>query len=165
MLQKKEMDQLDKGWTKIMIIWIAMLSSLVVYFVVCKMIEDQLTIIMAGSQLEVLKYALFGIAALTLLGAYLFRKFMMGKIARTVNGSAFQSDIHPAISKYIPVCVVVMAFSESVGIYGMVLFLISKDLVSLYQLMILSAIAMVVFRPKKEELIYIAEQMKSGDSA
>ncbi len=31
MLQKQELDQIDKGWAKIMIIWIALLSSLVFY--------------------------------------------------------------------------------------------------------------------------------------
>ena len=78
--------------------------------------------------------------------------------------SAFQSDTHPAVGKYLTVIVIVTAFSESVGIYGVVLFLISKDALSLYQLMILSAIAMVVFRPTKEELIDVAEKMKAADS-
>jgi hypothetical protein len=31
---------------------------------------------------------------------------------------------------------------------------------SLYQLMILSAVAMVIFRPRKEELIEMVEKMK-----
>jgi hypothetical protein len=44
----------------------------------------------------------------------------------------------------------------------MVLFFISKDAVSLYQLMILAAIAMIMFRPKKEELIEVAEKMKAA---
>lgn len=161
MLQKQELDQIDKGWAKIMIIWIALISSLVFYLVICKAVENQVPVSKEGPQLEVVKYALFGISALTLAGAYLFRKFLMNNVARSVKGSVFQSNTHPAVGKYLTVIVIVMALSESVGIYGMVLFLISKDAVSLYQLMILSAIAMILFRPKKEELLAVAEKMKS----
>ena len=165
MLQKQELDQIDKGWAKIMIIWIAMLSSLGIYLVVCKVIENQVPVSMESPQLEVFKYALFGVSAMTLLGTYFLRIFMINQISRPGKGSAFQSDTHPAVGKYLTVIVIIMALSESVGIYGMVLFLISKDAVSLYQLMILSAIAMFLFRPKKEELIDVAAKMKSADSA
>jgi len=162
MLQKQELDQIDKGWTKIMVIWIALIGSLLFYLVICKAVENQVVVSMEGSQLEVFKYALFGMSVLTLAGAYLLRKILMEKIARPIQGGSFQSDTHPAVGKYLIVIIIVMALSESVGIYGMVLFFISKDLVSLYQLMILSAGAMVVFRPRKEELIGMVEKMKSA---
>ncbi len=163
MLQKQELDQIDKGWAKIMIIWIALLSSLGIYLVVCQVIGNKISVSMEGAPLERFKYALFGISAMTLLGAYFFRKSMIHKISRPVVGTFSQSDIHPAVAKYLPVIVIILALAESVGIYGMVLFLISKDAVSLYQLMTLSGIAMIYFRPKKEELIDIAEKMKSVD--
>ena len=161
MLQKQDLDQIDKGWTKIMIIWIALISSLAIYLVVCKAVEGQIPVSMEGSQLEVLKYALFSISVLTLAGAYLLRNFLIGKIVQPVKGDAYQSGTHPAVGKYLIVIIIVMALSESVGIYGMVLFFISKDSVSLYQLMVLSAAAMILFRPKKEELIDVAEKMES----
>lgn len=163
MLQKQELDQIDKGWAKIMIIWIALLSSLGIYWMVCQVIENQIPVSMEGSQLAVFKYALFGISAMTLLGAYFFRKSMIHKISRPDPDPSSQYSTHPAVSKYLPVIIVVMALSESVGIYGVVLFFISKDVVSLYQLMILAAIAMVVFGPKKEELIEVAEKMKAAN--
>lgn len=163
MLPKQELDQIDKGWPKIMVIWIAMISSLVFYLVICKAVENQITISMESSRLEVLKYAVFGISGMMLVGGYFFRKLMMNQIARPIKGSAILSNSHPAVGKYLSVIVVIMAVSESVGIFGMVLFFISKDSVSLYQLMFLSATAMVGFRPKKEELIEVAEKMKSAN--
>lgn len=164
MLQKQELDQIDKGWTKIMVIWMALLSSLMIYLVVCKFLENQIPVLMKGPQVEILKYALFGISALTLAGAYFFRKLLMNIAARPVSATAVQFNIQSAVGKYLTVIIIIMALSESVGIYGMVLFLISKDSVSLYQLMVLSAIAMLAFRPKKEELIGQAEKMKSANS-
>lgn len=160
MLQKQELDQIDKGWTKIMVIWVALLSSLGFYLVICMAVGNQIPVSMDGSQLEVFKYALFGISAMTLLSTYFFRKFMINKISRPLQGAAFQSETHPAVAKYLTAIIIVMALSESIGIYGMVLFFISKDAMSLYQLMVLSAAAMILFRPKKEELIEVAEKMK-----
>jgi len=162
MLQQQELDQIDKGFTKIMVIWIALIGSLLFYLIICKAVESQIQLSMEGPQLEVLKYALFGMSAMTLLGAYFFRKLMLNKISLPAQGSSFQSDSHPAVGKYLIVIIIVMALSESVGIYGMVLFFISKDSVSFYQLMVLSAVAMFVFRPTKEELIGVAEKMKSA---
>ena len=83
-----------------MIIWLALLSSLGIYLVVCKVIEKQIPVSMEGSQLEVLKYALFGISALTLVGAYFFRKLLLKNISRPVQGAGFQSDTYPAGAKY-----------------------------------------------------------------
>jgi hypothetical protein len=143
-----------------MVIWVALLSSLGFYLVICMAVGNQIPVSMEGPRLEIIKYALFGISVLTLAGAWLFRKLLMGKIARPVNDSSFQSETHPAVAKYLIAIIIVMALSESVGIYGMVLFFISKDTMSLYQLMILSAAAMILFRPKKEELIDIAKKMK-----
>jgi hypothetical protein len=162
MLSQQELDQIEKGWAKIMVIWIALLSSLAFYLVICMAVGNQIPVSMEGPQLEVFKYALFGISVMTLAGAYFFRKLLIKKIARPVKETAFQSHTHPAVAKYLTAMLIVMALSDSVGIYGMVLFFISKDAVSLYQLMILAAIAMIMFRPKKEELIEVAEKMKAA---
>ena len=164
MLQKQEIDQIDKGWAKIMIIWIALLSSLGIYLVVCTVIENQIPVSMEGAPLERFKYILFGISALTLVGAYFFRKLLLKNISRPAAEGVGMAGLHPAVSKYLTSIVIIMALSESVGIYGVVLFLISKDAVSFYQLMSLSAIAMVIFCPKKAELIGVAEKMKSAGS-
>ncbi len=164
MLEQKELDQIDKGFTKIMVIWISLIGSLIFYLVICKTVENQIHVSMEGSQFEIFKYALFFISAMTLLGAYVFRKFMINRISRPRQEAAVQSGTHPAVGRYLTAIIIIMVLSESVGIYGMVLFLISKDAMSLYQLMILSAIAMVFFRPRKEELIEMAEKMKSGNS-
>ena len=38
MLQKQEMDQINKGWPKIMIIWVALMGSLGIYLAAAAMI-------------------------------------------------------------------------------------------------------------------------------
>ena len=120
MLQKEELDQLDKGWATIMIIWLALLGSLGIYLVVCMVIGDQLTISMAGPQREIFKYALFGIAVMTLFGVYFIRKLLLKNIAE-MPGTGRQTSSHPAVGKYTVVIVIAMALLESIGIYGVVL--------------------------------------------
>jgi hypothetical protein len=163
MLQKQELDQINKGWTTVVIVWIALMTSLGIYLVVCKAVEGQIPVSIDAGQFQSLKYALFGISALTLAGAYVLRKFLITKATRLFNPTAFPSGAHPAVAGYLTAIIVVLALAESVGIYGMVLFFIGGDAVSLYQLMILAAAAMIFFRPKKVELIEIAEKMKKID--
>lgn len=52
--------------------------------------------------------------------------------------------------------IVTLALSESIAIYGLVLFLIGKDPMDLYLLILISAAAMLIYRPKKEEVIHLS---------
>lgn len=67
---------------------------------------------------------------------------------------------HPAVGRYTVVIIILAALSESIGIYGVVLFLISKNSLVLYQFITISAAAMIYFRPRKEELLQLASTMK-----
>ena len=78
MLQQHELDQIDKGFTKIMIIWIALLSSLGFYLVICKAAVNQVVVSMAVSRLEVFNYSLIIMSALRLACSYLLRKILIG---------------------------------------------------------------------------------------
>jgi hypothetical protein len=88
------------------------------------------------------------------------RKFLLnpersgGRPARTTSAQ------HPEITKYTTVVVITSALLESIGIYGVVLFLLARDTRLLYQLLMISAAAMIYFRPRKEKLLALAEQMK-----
>jgi hypothetical protein len=53
-----------------------------------------------------------------------------------------------------------MGLSESIGVAGVVLFYLFKDSATLYQFLIFSSIAMFYFRPRKEELLQVAVEMK-----
>ena len=64
MLEKSEAEQLDKAWTITRIIWGALIGSLAVYLLVCKIIEDQLKLV-ADFPLETMKVVFLGIAVVT----------------------------------------------------------------------------------------------------
>jgi hypothetical protein len=67
---------------------------------------------------------------------------------------------HPAVARYTVIVIITSALLESIGLYGLILFFIAKDSLSLYQLLGLSAAAMLFYRPKKEDLLALAERMK-----
>jgi hypothetical protein len=48
--------------------------------------------------------------------------------------------------------------SEAIGIYGLILFLLGKNQNDLYLLTALSAAAMTLYFPKKEEVVNLAER-------
>jgi hypothetical protein len=45
------------------------------------------------------------------------------------------------------------AMSESIGIFGLVLFLLAKNPTDLYLLILISAAAMLIYRPRKDDVI------------
>jgi hypothetical protein len=172
MLDDAELQKLNKGWPVILVIWGAILFSLAVYLVVCYMVEDQLTFITFGPDfpLETFKFILYGISVLTLVAAYHLRKAMLkvrgGRSIFAPTHKQTAPNQHPALGKYVTAMIIALALSESIAIYGLVLFLTFRDWLALYQLITLSAAAMIYFRPRKEEILELAVAMRGNrDSA
>jgi membrane protein implicated in regulation of membrane protease activity len=69
---------------------------------------------------------------------------------------------HPAATRYQTATILSTAFLESIGIYGLILFLMSGEFITLYAFVIVSAIALLYFRPRFEELEKLAIDMKQA---
>jgi len=159
--EQEDVKRLMSGWRVVLMIWGAILASLGVYLIICLNIGTALQVNIAPDfPITTVKYALFGVACVTVLAVYVLRKFLLNPDRSGGTPARTTSAQHPAIPKYTTVVVITSALLESIGIYGVVLFLLAKDTRSLYQLLIISAAAMIYFRPRKEELLALAEQMK-----
>ena len=164
MLEKDEREKLDKGWIQIIIIWGALFASLGVYVIVCIIMDKQGNgPTRINSQFDTLEMALYFVSLITLFFTNFIRKKMLS-VKDTAVSNIFSKKIsshqHPAIAKYNIAIIITSAMSESIGIYGMVLFFIGQGFQVLYSFIIVSAAAMYYFRPKKEELLKLATQMK-----
>jgi hypothetical protein len=164
MLEKNETEQLDKGWTIIRILWAALFASLGIYLLVCKFAEDQLRPMGPDFPFETMKNVLFGVSILTFFIAGTIRKALLkssdcGSAPALFRNPSSQVQ-HPAVGKYITAIIVAMALSESIGIYGVVLFFLSQDSMTLYQFITMSAISMFYYRPRKEEFLEVAAEMQ-----
>lgn len=162
-----EKRQLDKNEKEILknsmrinwIIWAAMLLSLVVYVLICHLFKDDLWgVVDVGGRLNMLKYALFAIAIVEFVIIYFMRKVILTSTQTTQYTNA--------TGQYTTAVIVSLALAESIGIYGLVLFFLGSDFTTLYIFNALAASAMIIYRPKMDELkkLYFTMTQNRGEN-
>lgn len=143
------------------IIWAAMFGSLLIYVLICHQFGDEIRRT-AGLNipLDLVRNGLYGVAISTLILTRFLRKFMLagppGSSAPTSSNPPPRSSQSSSIGKYATSMVVSLALSESIGIYGLVLFFLGESFRTLYIFIGISALAMFLYRPKREELETLA---------
>ena len=147
----------EKGFRVLWIIWAAMLGSLFIYVFICHQWGDQLRPTMSPNfPLDLMRKILYGIALFTLLLTHFVRKLILVRRAREtqpVSSLAPGTTNQPTLlAKYSIAMIVSLALSESIGIYGFMLFLLGDSFQTLHIFIGLSVIAMFYYRPKREEL-------------
>ena len=70
-------------------------------------------------------------------------------------------DQPPVIGKYTSAMLLSLALSESIGIYGLVLFFLGDSFQTLYIFIGISALGMFNYRPKREEIEKFAVAMQT----
>ena len=157
MVEAAERGAIKKGLRVLWIIWAAMLASLLIYVFVCHQIGEEIRRTASPDfSSGQLKNILYVAVIVTLFLTYFLRKLILS--------SRFISSDHKLIkpetdsnqplflAKYTKAMIVSLALSESIGIYGLVLFLIGDSFQTLYIFTGISAAAMIFYRPKKEDL-------------
>ena len=54
--------------------------------------------------------------------------------------------------------IVSLAMTESIGTYGLVLFILGKNQLDLYLFVLVSASTMLVYRPKRDEIVSLTQE-------
>lgn len=155
MLKEQEKRQLDRGWLVLNMVWGAMLMTLAAYLVLFLFFGDRFpTAVTRDVPLQTLRNAFLALSVATLIGTRYLRSFMLKKIKKPVAAPppGGNSPLHPVAAKYTTIVVISLALGESVGIYGVVLFLVGRSVSDLVIFIGLSAAAMIYYRPKKEEM-------------
>ena len=139
------------------IIWGAMVGSLVIYIVICNLFGDQIRQpIRPEFPLVLLRNIFFGVSAIALIAAHFIRKFILSRPSGTVGSvSPFKPSPQEQVmiyGKYLSTMIISLALCESIGIYGLVLFILGSSYKTLYGFMIISAIGMFHYRPKREAI-------------
>ena len=166
MVEREEMEIIDKGWRNINIIWVAMLVSLAFYLFVGIYMQDKTSIgkDFPTDALRNVRITLYIVSVITLILIKYIRKSILtqkwgGKFIKS-HQPAVGYNQYPAIAKYHAANIVSIAMSGSIGIYGIILCLLGKNLIDLFLLIFVSAVAMLYFRPQKTELISLAKELK-----
>ena len=147
---------IENGMRTLWIVWGAALISLFIYLVVTHLLGEEIRHNQNPNfPLSLMRNILLGIGIATLFGAYFLKKIIVDQASRTaINTPDDQSISDPTqiIAKYITATIISLALCESVGIYGFVLYILGDNLQTLYSFIGLSAVAIIYYRPKKEEL-------------
>ena len=167
MLKPEESKAIDKAMRTLWLIWAAMLVSLLMYVFIChqpgvgfKNVGE------SGFPIGLLRNIFFGAGAAAWLMAFFMRRSMLSVRAGISKQKPVERmvkwDAPPYIAKYATAVIVSLALSESIGIYGFVLFLLGSGFKTLYTFIGISALAMVFYRPKREEMEKLAMAYKQA---
>ncbi len=177
MLNDDEMRDIEKGFKAIRLIWVMMLISLAVFIIIGNVIGKEGTIVgnnKPGEGFLLIGYILYAIGAIILVVVYFIRraitnrKSVISRIAgfmSTTGGSTIMAsggNPRSAVGRYLVGIIICSALIEAIGIYGLIIFIINADFLSLYLLIGVAAAAYLYFRPKKQELIDLAMQIKEN---
>lgn len=162
-------EDLKKGVRINWIIWSIMFGALAIYLIVCFLKAEGINTKLHSS-IAPIKYILCIISAIGLACIYYVRRIML-KICPNNNSS--MNNGHPSLIKtglnqYTRAQIISLAIAESIGVYGLVYFFLTKDYLFLYILILISAIVMIIYRPKVKDLKQLILTMKhtqlEGDS-
>ncbi|MGD9948038.1 MAG: hypothetical protein AB7U29_06105 [Desulfobulbus sp.] len=149
---------LQRGVTATRIIWFALFASLIVYVCIAPLLFDTARVSFSLESYRTLRLALFACALLTLVLTWFLRKYLL---AAPPGKRSANSNQHPAVARYLSVMMVAMGMSEAIGVYGLVLYVLGKSNQDLYFLTVLSAGAMLLYFPKKEEIRSLEKRFSS----
>ncbi len=165
MLEPEESKAIDKGMKTLWLIWAAMLVSLLSYIFIYHLLgEGFKSSGGAGLPFGLLRKICAVLAVGALLTGYYLRRFTLkgrseaAKAAMVRRAAALNQP--PFVTHYISIVIVSLACAESVGIYGLLLFLLGDSFKIFYTFMGVSALAMLFFRPKREEIERLAMAYK-----
>lgn len=144
MLNTEETEPTGKSLLTIWIIWASMLGSLAAYVLVCHLLGEEIKSgVSPDIPVRLIKSVLMAVSAAEIVIAWFLRRFML--TARKT------SEPSQAVGKYAAAVVISLAISESIAIYGLILFFIGEDFPTFYSFTALSAAAMIFYRPKSDE--------------
>ena len=142
--------EMSRGMMTLKIIWSAILMSLAIYAVVGRLIAPSLPPPLDGEGFATLRLALYAIGVATVIGSRYVRKLILAGGSRPAG--PLRERPGSVMPRYTGAVIASLAMCESVGIYGLVLYILGRDATDLYLLLGIAAAAMVYYRPKREEL-------------
>jgi len=157
-------EELSKGLLILRVIWLGMLGSLAIYLLIGLVIATNLKTSTDEGTYAVLKPVLYIFTVVVLITTRYVTKYILSAKGQQKQATpsfqqpALRSFQHLALQKYTTAMILAWALSESIGVFGLVLFLPGKNRMDLYLLISISAAAMLIYRPRKDEVIGLSQE-------
>jgi len=139
-----EHEQLSADLTPHWIMVGMMFALLLMSIVICQSMGEQLQQALPENQRVIIRTVLYVIAIVTFPMTNLIRHIQL-RLNQTMPGNK------PAKSRYLLTIIVSMSLVESVGVFGLVMFMLGDDFNTLYIFTGLSALGLFLYRPKLDE--------------
>jgi hypothetical protein len=160
---QEQTQALRKGLSRVWLLWGAILGSLVVYLLIVQVVapagRPMIGREVGGLRVELL---LFGLALLVFLFAGLLRRAMLARPPAPGPEATDARIVQTALSRYFVAVVVSNALVESVGILALVLYFVGVPSDTVYSLILLTALGMLLLRPRWSELDALADALRRG---
>jgi hypothetical protein len=167
-IEEKERGEIEKELKILWLFWAGCFGALVVLLIMCVGFGERLQEnidVRPDFPINIYKGSFIVAALLSLVLAYfLRRRFLSGKSTSLENMAVgiMTSPSKPAyLLKYRCGTFTPMAISACPGFYGFVLFMVSGDTLTFYLFLIIAALGLLYFRPKKDEIISLLHKEKS----
>ncbi len=149
-------EELNKKLLTLKVIWFGMLGSLAIYVIIGLRIGPNIQVSMDKSTFGVIKTVLYLFTLIIIIITRYVSRFIISGKGR--YGQPTQNFQPLTLQTYTTAIIVAWALLECIGIFGLILFLLGKNRMDLYLLIMISAAAMLWYRPKKDELIGRAQK-------
>ncbi len=158
MLRTEERESVRKSFLTIWIIWASMFGSLAIYVLICLMLGDKIKSgVSPDVPVQLIKNILAVVSAAEIVIAYVIRRLML-----TARKSPGTSQV---AGRYSAAVLISLAISESIGIYGFILFLLGEGFPMPYIFIAISATAMIFYRPKTDEFEQFSSYLNNEKNA
>lgn len=148
--------ELDQGLRNAKILWATLISSLVAYVVLAQMVGEKINVSLPAQTFTTLRTVLYVVSLCTIIGSRILRSKMLSTSNQPTR-SLTDSGTAPVVRRYISAMVTSLGLAEAVALYGVILYVLGKNQVDLYALILAAATAMLLHAPKRSELLDLAQ--------
>lgn len=154
MLDRNERRRLESDLVLHWIIAAFLFVLLVTYVVICHFLGEQFRQHLPESQREVLRTVFYAVAIIIFPLTNLIRHVMV-RLNQTMPGTT------PPGQRYLTTVVVCLSLVESVGVMGLILFILGDDFNTLYIFSGLALLGLFLHRPKPDEYASIVDELSA----
>lgn len=177
-VREEEQRSINRGIITIRIIWIGLMVALVIYIIIGNVLGEGLLYSADEPEDEafvIVGYVLYAISAIELIVVGIIRKSITNPdsaIAKIIGFASMtdpvtvvtsQGNPNSAIARYIGGLTVCFGLIESIGIYGLLLFMLNGSFLDLYLLCGIALAAMLFWGPRKQELVDLTCKLEGKD--
>ncbi len=153
MLGSSERKKLKSDFVILWVIQGSMILTLAVYIFLCLYLGEEIRVWPDREPPILIRTILYAVSIITFPLINLLRHIML-RLNQTMPGDT------SARSRYFTTVLVSLAFGETMGVYGLVLYVLGDNLNTLYIFCFLSVLAMILYGPKLDEYEQVVEALK-----